>query len=88
MAAHHCAAADALVRRLRRTLIVTYQPLPLVVARLDTTREVWVLYLDSGSPPEDHCWALEDLLEILTRGGGAAASRWATRSPRLHLVRD
>lgn len=88
MAGSHGMAADALVRGLRRMFVVTYTPLPLVVARLDTSQEAWVLYLDSDSPPEDHCWAMEDLLRVLILGGGAATSRWVTQTPRLNVVRD
>jgi hypothetical protein len=80
------AAADALVGGLRTILSVTYVPLIDSVARLDTTTPTWILYLDSDSPVEDHCWAMIDVLKVLTLGVGAAAS--ARHAPRLALVRD
>jgi hypothetical protein len=80
------AAAAALVDGLRGMLHVSYVPLHEAVARLDTCSPEWVLYLDSDSPPEDHCWAMLDVLRVLTLGAGAAGS--ATPVARLRAVRD
>jgi hypothetical protein len=44
------------------------------VAVLDTTTSAWVLSLDSASSADDHCWALLDVLKILSSGVEAAES--------------
>ncbi len=77
------ATADALVSGLGGILTVTYMPLAYVVGRLDTSDRTWVLYLDSESPPEDHCWVMLDVLNILVFGVEAATSA----TPGLRLVR-
>ncbi len=77
------ATADALISGLRDILTVTYTPLTHVVGRLDTSTPTWVLYLDSDSAREDHCWVLLDVLNILTFGIEAATSA----APSLRLVR-
>lgn len=79
-------AAHALVSSLRTLLTVSYEPLPDVVARLDTTSTPWVLYLDSDSPVQDHCWAMIDVLRIFTIGLHAA--EYAIPTPRLRLVQS
>lgn len=80
------ALADALLSSLRVLLTVSFQPLDLVVARLDTTSTPWVLYLDSGSPVQDQCWAMIDVLRVLTIGVPSAES--AVHAPLLRLVRS
>jgi len=69
-----------------RTLHLRYLSMPHTVARLDTTGPEWVLYFDTDSPAEDHCWALLDVLRIVTLGPHAAPS--TTPPPTLRLVRD
>ena len=78
-------AALALVEGLRSILTVTYVPLNGLVAVLDTTTSVWTLHLDSDSPPEDHCWAMIDVLEVLRLGPDAA--QHGTRSLPARLQR-
>lgn len=80
------ADVQALVAGLRSEIRVVFTPLPDVVARLDTTGPVKVLHLDSDSPPEDHRWALWEVLRFLALGLGAEDA--AVPAPRLHLVRD
>ncbi len=70
-------SAHVLVDGLRTMITVNYVPMPDLVAVLDTTAAAWVLSLDSGSPSEDHCWAMLDVLEVLAFGAQAAES--ATR---------
>ena len=77
------ATADALIGGLRDILTVTYMPLTHVVGRLDTSTPTWVLYLDSDSALEDHCWVMLDVLNILTFGVEATTSA----TPGLRLVR-
>jgi hypothetical protein len=79
-------SANILVDGLRTVLTVAYVPMTDLVAVLDTTAPSWVLSLDSGSPAEDHCWAMLDVLKVLAFGVHAAES--ATSTPRLFLVRD
>ena len=79
------ALAHALLSSLRVLLTVSFQPLALVVARLDTTSAPWVLYLDSDSSEQDQCWAMIDVLRVLTLGVPAARS--AVHAPLLRLVR-
>jgi len=76
----------ALVASLEDAVHVVFTPMPDVVARLETGGPVKVLYLDRDSPPEDHCWALGEVLRVLALGPGAATA--AVRVPRLRLVRD
>jgi hypothetical protein len=76
----------ALVEALRSVLDVVFTPMPDVVARLDTGGRVPVLYLDRDSPPEDHHWALCDVLRFLALG--RAATTAAVPAPRLRLIRD
>jgi hypothetical protein len=78
------AAARALVKRLRPVVAVTFVPLGGSVARLDTTTPQWLLELDSDSPVWDHCWAMIDVLRVVSRG--ASAARFATTSGRLRPV--
>lgn len=78
--------AAELVATLRRILHVAHIPMHDVVARLDTSGQEWVLYLDSDSPPGDQCWAMFDVLRVLI--AGLEAAEWAIPTPRLHLVRD
>lgn len=70
-----------------RTLHLRYVAMPDTVARLDTTHPEWVLYLDTDSPAEDHCWAMLDVWRIVTLGLHAAHSATPSR-PLLRLVRD
>lgn len=70
-----------------RTLHLRYLCMPHTVARLDTTGPEWVLYLDTDSPAEDHCWAMLDVLRIVTLGPHAAPST-TPPPPLLRLVRD
>ncbi len=82
----HCSAsALVLVEGLRSVLAVSYVPLSGLVAVLDTTAPAWVLSLDSGSSAEDQCWALLDVLKVLTLGVNAA--EWARSVPTLSVVR-
>jgi hypothetical protein len=69
-------------------LHVVYQPMDDLVARLDASGTEWVLHLDAGSPPEDHCWAMTDVLRIVLLGVDAAGSARPVSRPRLRLVRD
>ncbi len=62
-------------------LHIVHTPMPDTVARLDTSRERWVLYLDSDSPPEDLCWAMLDVLGVLVDGRYTSA----TVRPATHL---
>jgi hypothetical protein len=75
-------ATLALVEGLRSILTVTYVPLSGLVAVLDTTTSVWALHLDSDSPPEDHCWAMIDVLEVLRLGPDAARHGKRALPPR------
>jgi hypothetical protein len=84
MAISTAATADALVRGLRTILTVSFVPLSDSVARLDTTSRPWTLHLDSDSPVQDQCWAMIDVLRVLTLG--VRAAEWATPTPRLRLV--
>jgi hypothetical protein len=79
-------AALALVKRLSSMLTVTYVPLRGNVARLDTTNPVWLLEVDPDSSTEDQCWALIDVLRVLSRG--AEAAQFAQVSPRLRPVEN
>lgn len=78
------AAADVLATGLKNLVDVAYVPLHDRVAFLDTSAPEWILYLDSDSPPMDHCWAMLDVLRVLTLGADAAESAVAVR--RLRLV--
>lgn len=80
------ADVQALLASLEGALHVVFTPMPDVVARLDTSGPVKVLHLDSDSPPEDHRWALWEVLRVLALGLGAAGA--AVPAPRLRLVRD
>ena len=59
------AAVEVLAGRLRDLLQVVHTRMPDTVARLDTSQDRWVLYLDSDSPPEDLCWAMLGVLGVL-----------------------
>jgi hypothetical protein len=61
-------AAEVLADSLSQMLNVVHTPMPDTVARLDTSSDCWVLYLDSGSPPDDLCWAMLDVLRVLVHG--------------------
>lgn len=78
------AAAQVMAYGLCRLVEVVYTPMPDVVARLDPADHGWVLTLDSDSPPEDHCWAMVDVLKLLTLG--PSATEWAVPAARLRLV--
>lgn len=78
------AAAEVMAHGLCRLLEVVYAPMPDVVARLDPTAHGWVLTLDSDSPAEDQCWAMVDVLKVLTLGPNA--TEWAVPAARLRLV--
>ncbi len=78
------AAVEVLVSGLGHMLHIVSTPMPDTVAKLDTSREEWMLYLDSGSPPEDLCWAMLDVLGVLVHGRDAA--RYARPVTHLHLV--
>lgn len=79
-------AASMLVDVLRELLHVAFVPMRDAVARLDISEHNWVLYLDSDSPAEDHCWAMLDVLSVLTNGQDAA--EWAVPGRWLHVVQD
>ena len=66
--------ADALVTGLRRLVDVVRVPLVDVVARLEPAGGDGrpTLYLDAGSPPGDLCWAMLDVLRVLSDGVDAA----------------
>lgn len=51
-----------------------------------TTTPTWLLELDSGGSAKDHCWAMIDVLRVLS--SGAEAAEFATASRRLRLVPD
>ncbi len=78
------AAAEALAGGLGNILHVVYTPLRDAVASLDTSQERWMLYLDSDSPAEDHCWAMLDVLGLLVLG--MSSSTEAVRAAPLRLV--
>jgi hypothetical protein len=78
------AAVEVLVSGLRHVLHVVNTPMPDTVAKLDTSRERWVLYLDSDSPSEDLCWAMLDVLSVLVHGRDAPS--YARPVPHLSLV--
>ncbi|MDT7704883.1 MAG: hypothetical protein QOG20_490 [Pseudonocardiales bacterium] len=80
------AAAEVLAGGLSHMLHVVHISMPDTVARLDTSRERWVLYLDSDSPPEDLCWAMLDVLSVLVHGRYATA--YARPVTYLRLVPD
>jgi hypothetical protein len=73
---HRTAAltADVLVASLRLFVDVVRVPLLDVVARLEPAGADGrpTLYLDSGSPPADLCWAMLDVLRVLSGGVEAA----------------
>ena len=77
--------AQVLASSLRAMVTVSFEPMVDLVARLDTTTSTWVLTLDPDSPPEDQCWAMIDVLRVLT--SGADAAQYGTSVPRLRLVR-
>ncbi len=78
------AAAEVLASGLSYMLQVVHTPMPDTVARLDTSCDRWVLYLDSDSPPEDLCWAMLDVLNVLLHGRHATTS--ARPVAHLHVV--
>jgi hypothetical protein len=78
------AEVQALVAGLEGAIQVVFTPLTDVVARLDTGGRVKMLYLDTDSPPEDHRWALWEVLRFLALGLGATQA--AVPAPRLRLV--
>jgi hypothetical protein len=63
---------------------VAFVPLAADVARLDTTTPDWLLELDSGSSAEDQCWAMIDVLLVLSFG--VEGAEFAQETPRLRLV--
>lgn len=78
------AAAEVLASGLSNMVHVVHTPMPHTVARLDTSCDRWVLYLDSDSPPEDLCWAMLGVLGVLVHGRDATSS--ARPVTRLRLV--
>ena len=79
-------AAEVLAGGLSYMLHVVHTPMPHSVAKLDTSSDRWVLYLDSDSPPEDLCWAMLGVMGVLVQGRDATSS--ARPVTRLHLVRE
>jgi hypothetical protein len=73
-----------MVEGLRSMITVTYGPLTGNVAQLDTTTAVWLLQLDSDSSPEDQCWAMIDVLLVLSLG--VQRAEFARVRPHLRLV--
>jgi hypothetical protein len=69
---------------LRTMITVNFVPLAGNVAQLDTTSPLWLLELDTGSSTADHCWAMIDVLRVLSYGVDAA--EFARATPRLRLV--
>jgi hypothetical protein len=84
IALNTCADVQALVGSLQSVVHVVFTPMSDVVARLDTSGPTKVLYLDCDSPPEDHCWALWEVLRSLALGPAAAGA--AVPAPRMRLV--
>lgn len=78
------ADVQALITSLESRIQVVFTPMADVVARLDTSGRTRVLYLDCDSPPEDHCWAIWEVLRFLALGPGAAGA--AVPAPRMRLV--
>jgi hypothetical protein len=78
------AAAHVMVAGLRTMITVNFVALPDNVAQLDTTSPLWLLELDSGSSTVDQCWAMIDVLRVLSHGVDAA--EFAHQRPRLRLV--
>jgi hypothetical protein len=66
--------AEILAAGLCRLVDVVRVPLVDVVARLDPAADGGrpTLYLDSGSGPGDQCWAMLDVLRVLSDGPDAA----------------
>jgi hypothetical protein len=66
--------AEILAAGLCRLVDVVRVPLVDVVARLDPAPDGGrpTLYLDSDSGPGDQCWAMLDVLRVLSDGAGAA----------------
>jgi hypothetical protein len=66
--------AEVLVAGLCRLVEVVSVPLVDVVARLEPADGNGrpTLYLDAGSPPGDQCWAMLDVLRVLSDGPDAA----------------
>lgn len=58
-------AVEVLASGLSDLLHVVRTQMSDTVARLDTSQDRWVLYLDSDSPPEDLCWAMLGVLGVL-----------------------
>jgi hypothetical protein len=83
---HSPAAAEVLASGLSTMLDIVRTPLCDAVARLDTSVERWVLYLDSDSPAEDHCWAMLGVLDVLVLGVHAVTDTAPT--PRPHPIQD
>lgn len=78
------AAANVMVAGLRTMITVNFVALTSNVAQLDTTSPLWLLELDSGSSTADHCWAMIDVLRVLSHG--VEAAEFARAMPRLRLV--
>lgn len=76
----------ALIASLEGAIRVVFIRMSDVVARLDTRGREKVLYLDCDSPPEDHRWALWEVLRFLALGLEAVNA--AVPVPRLRLVHD
>lgn len=72
------AAAVTMVEGLRAFMTVTYVPLVGVAARLTTTTETWLLELNTGSSALDHCWAMIDVLRVVSTGARASESATTT----------
>jgi hypothetical protein len=84
MTVRSSSAARVLVTSLRTVLTVSFVPLAGNVAQLDTTTPDWLLELDSGSSAEDQCWAMIDVLRVLSFG--VEGAEFARETPRLRLV--
>lgn len=69
-----CADVDALITGLESTVHVVFTPMSDVVARLDTTGEAKLLYLDCDSPSENQCWVLCCGSSLSGRGRSAPPS--------------
>jgi hypothetical protein len=62
------AAAEELVEGVRTLAGVVYTSMRDSVARLESTENGWVLYIDTDSSHEDRCWAMAGVLRLLASG--------------------
>ena len=84
MTVRNSAAARALVTSLRTVLTVASCPWRGTSPDWTPPRPDWLLELDSGSSAEDQCWAMIDVLRVLSFG--VEAAEFAHETPRLRLV--